>query len=285
MEKLIQSNYFLRIAINGETMSERIRILDVNELKPFRTIYEAINWCVGTNYTYWGRACWPNVRPTDGFRLWFTQLAYVKNGRYVPAAYDCINLLCSNGNYHVFDKVNPKEPDSMAAQTWKYDLIFSKQVGGLYYFRGVFIADNEHSAMHHYVSKRVSTKVKLIGCPARRLELLNSVDAGEFDENYLEKQVVSSDVVNVGRSVRSSSNRTKSFTAVNKSVTKPVVVKAVVDYEKMFPEGCRIKHISFGVGVIKEVERGILTVVFNNGLEKQLGAEFCVEKKLIEIIE
>ena len=181
-------------------MPERAQILDVNDRKAFRTIYEAINWCVGTNYTYWGRACWPNYRPVDGFRMWFTQLAYVENGKYVPATFDCINLICCNGNYHVFDKVNPQEPDVMSTQTWKYDLIFSKEKGGSYFFRGVFIADDEHSAMHHYVSKRIATKVKLIGCPARHLELLNSVDPGEFDVDYLKKHIVSSDVIDTGSS-------------------------------------------------------------------------------------
>ena len=243
-------------------MSGRVKILDVSERRAFRTIYEAINWCVGTDYKYWGRACWPNVHPDDGFRLWFTQLAYIERGRYVPAAADCINILCCDGNYHVFDKVNPKEPDSMASQTWKYDLIFSKEVGGDYYFRGVFIADNEHSVMHHYVSKRVATKVELIGCPARRIELLDSVDAGEFDVAYLNKQIVSDDVVDLPSRTRS---RTRSQQVVQSAVPRKIVPakpEKISDGEclKLFPINCRVNHRTFGSGLVISVKDGIITI-------------------------
>ena len=266
-------------------MLERTKILDVSERRAFRTIYEAINWCVGTDYRYWGRACWPNGRPTDGFRMWFTQLAYVERGRYMPATYDCINLICCNGNYHVFDKVNPKEPDVMATQTWKYDLIFSKEVGGAYYFRGVFIADDEHTAMHHYVSKRIATKVKLIGCPARRLELLDSVDPGEFDVDYLKKHIVSYDVVDVN------SNRPSHMSnkvVVNKPTPKPAPVAPtqISDEEcaKKYPVNCRINHKSFGQGKVKKIDDGIITITFDKGGNKELGIDFCIKNNLIKKI-
>lgn len=264
-------------------MAERTQILDVSERRAFRTIYEAINWCVGTNYIYWGRACWPKVRPIDGFRLWFTQLAYVESGRYVPATFDCINLICCNGNYHVFDKVNPKEPDVMATQTWKYDLIFSKEVGGSYFFRGVFIADEEHSAMHHYVSKRIATKVKLIGCPARRLELLDSVDPCEFDVDYLKKHIASYDVVDVGPS---NAIKTNNNIAVSKPITKPIPVAPVKfsdeECAKMFPVNCHINHKSFGHGKVEKIKDGIITIKFDKGGNKDLGIDFCIKNKLIE---
>ena len=190
-------------------MPERTQILDVKERRAFSTIYEAINWCVGTDYKYWGRACWPNVNPTDGFRIWFTQLAYVEHGQYVPAVKNCLNLLCCNGNYHVFDYIGPTESEDKSEHNWKYDLIFSKEVGGNYYFRGVFVGDYEHSAPNHHVSKRISTKVKLIGCPARRLDFLNSVAPGEFDVDYLKHHNTSFDVVDVdSKSVSTSTNNT-----------------------------------------------------------------------------
>ena len=266
-------------------MPERTKILDVSERRAFRTIYEAINWSVGTDYRYWGRACWPNGRPTDGFRMWFTQLAYVERGRYVPATFNCINLICCNGNYHVFDKVNPKEPDVMAAQTWKYDLIFSKEVGGSYFFRGVFISDTENSAMHHYVSKRIATKVKLIGCPARRLELLDSVDPGEFDKDYIKKQVSSYDVVDVSPGSISNTNTVHNTNMV-KQISKPNPVKPtkITDEEcaKIYPVNCRIKHKSFGYGVVKKIDDGIITIDFDKGGRKYLGIDFCIKNQLIE---
>lgn len=266
-------------------MPERTRILDVNERKAFRTIYEAINWSVGTEYRYWGRACWPKGRPTDGFRMWFTQLAYIERGRYVPAAFNCINLICCNGNYHVFDKVNPKEPDVMSAQTWKYDLIFSKEVGGSYFFRGVFVNDTEHSAMHHYVSKRVATKVKLIGCPARRLELLDSIDPGEFDVDYLKKHVVSYDVVDVGSGFTSNTNK-RNNTIVSKPIPKPKQVAPVKitneECAKMYPVNCRVNHKRFGTGIVKKIDDGIITIAFDKGGHKELGIDFCIKNKLLE---
>ena len=172
-------------------MTERTRIIDVSERRAFRTIYEAINWCVGTDYKYWGKACWPSMCPAYGFRLWFTQLAHVEHGRYVPSVNKYINILCCNGNYHVYDKIGPLESDTCPVYNWKYDLIFSKDVGGYYYFRGIFIIDYEHSGPNHRVSKRVATRARLIGCPATRLELLNTIESGEFDEDYLKKHIVS----------------------------------------------------------------------------------------------
>ena len=263
-------------------MAERTKILDVYERRAFRTIYEAINWCVGTNYTYWGRACWPSVNPTDGFRMWFTQLAYVEHGRFVPAVNNCLNLLCCNGNYHVFDKIGPIEPDDRSRHKWKYDLIFSKEVGGYYYFRGVFIGDYEHSAPNHHVSKRIATKVKLIGCPARRLELLDSVPEVEFDEDYLKKHIKSSDVIDVGPSILSPS--TPRVKNENKSITTPkkVVQAPTIDYAKMFPSGCRVKHKAFGIGIVKNVHKAIVTVDFKDVGLKELGADVCVMMNLLE---
>ena len=260
-------------------MPVRTQILDVSERRAFRTIYEAINWCVGTDYKYWGRACWPNYNPTDGFRMWFTQLAYVERGRYVPAAFDCINLLCCNGNYHVFDKVNPKEPDAMNTPKYKYDLIFSKELGGMYYFRGVFVRDSEHTAPHHYVSKRIATRVKLIGYPARQLELLNSADPGEFDVDYLKHHNISFDVVDVDSKSVSTPEKSKP-----NHKSEPVAPAKITDEEcaKLYPVNCRISHNSFGLGTVKIINNGIITIAFDQAGNKDLGVDFCIKNKLLE---
>lgn len=266
-------------------MTERTRIIDVSERRAFRTIYEAINWCVGTDYRYWGRACWPNYRPTDGFRMWFTQLAHVEHGRFVPSVNECLNLICSGGNYHVFDDLRNQEPDVMRTQTWKYDLIFSKEVGGYYYFRGVFVEDRVHSKLNHYVSKRVAAKARLIGCPARRLELLDTVEEVEFDEDYLKKHIVSSDVVDVGHGYVSNSNRSG-----NAVVFKPIQKKALVEKVKisdeegarLFPVNSRIYHHSFGFGKVKRIEDGKFTIVFDKSGTKELSIDFCIQNKLLE---
>ena len=266
-------------------MPERERIIDVYDRRAFRTIYEAINWCVGTDYRYWGRACWPSGKPSDGFRMWFTQLADVERGRYVPAVNQCLNLICSDGNYHVFDDYRNQQPDEMWKRTWKYDLIFSKETGGSYFFRGAFVEDKVHSSLNHYVSKRVATKVKLIGCPARRLELINLVrDDVEFDENYLKKHIVSSDVIHTGPSVLTPSERNEKSEKVSNNMLKKSVQEPIVDYAKMFPKGCRIDHISFGVGTVETVSDGIITAKFKGIGIKLLGAEACVKMNLIKRI-
>ena len=266
-------------------MAERIRIIDVSERRAFRTIYEAINWCVGTDYRYWGRACWPNYRPTDGFRMWFTQLAHVEHGRFVPSVNECLNLICSGGNYHVFDDLRNQEPVVMRTQTWKYDLIFSKEVGGYYYFRGVFVEDRVHSKLNHYVSKRVATKARLIGCPARRLELLDTIEEMEFDEDYLKKHIVSSDVVDDGHEYVLNSNR-NSNTVVFKPIQKKTAVEPVKISDekcaKMFPINCRIYHHSLGFGKVKDIENGKITIIFDKSGTKELSIDFCIQNKLLE---
>ena len=241
-------------------MTERTRIIDVSERRAFRTIYEAINWCVGTDYKYWGKACWPSMCPAYGFRLWFTQLAHVEHGRYVPSVNKYINILCCN-------------------------LIFSKDVGGYYYFRGIFIIDYEHSGPNHRVSKRVATRARLIGCPATRLELLNTIESGEFDEDYLKKHIVSSDVVDDGHGYVSNSNRSG-----NAVLFKPIQKKALVEKVKisdeegarLFPVNSRIYHHSFGFGKVKSIEDGKFTIVFDKSGTKELSIDFCIQNKLIE---
>lgn len=258
-------------------MPERSRILDVSERKTFRTIYEAINWCVGTDYKYWGRACWSSVRPTDGFRMWFTQLAKIEKGIYVPAVNDCLNIICCDGNYHVFDDLKQRSHEPLNQAKWKYDLIFSKEWGGDYSFRGVFIGDYVHSATNHHVSKRIATKVRLIGCPARKIELLDSVPEVDFDEEYIQKKDYSSFT-----GVRSLSDR-KNMIPPNRYITREEP-KPEIDYKKMFPIGCSVRHKTFGNGVVKMNDNTRITVLFEGDVEKTIGAEFCVEKKLIEKI-
>ena len=261
-------------------MSERTRIIDVNERKPFRTIYEAINWCAGTNYRYWGQACWPNRHPKNTcFRMWFTQLAHIEQGKFVPSVNDCLNIICSDGNYHVFDDLRKREPDVMHKQTWTYDLIFSKEIGKDYYFRGVFVADTVHSAVNHYVSKRIATRVKLIGSPAQDIELLDYVEEVEFDKGYLKKHAFDIDLI-CGSSKESV--QTKVVAKPSSSLRKVnMPVKEKVDYAKKYPIGSSVSHVKFGLGVVTQSDGCYLKVVFDNGIEKTLSAEMCYDKKLI----
>ncbi len=267
-------------------MPERVKIIDVSERRAFRTIYEAVNWYVGTDYRYWGRACWPSNDPTDGFRLWFTQLAHVEKGRYVPSVNCYLNILCTDGNYFVYDYLGPDKATTKGAADPYGTLIFTKEVGGDYIFRGVFKKDFSLTKPDHYVFRRIASKAKLIGCPARRIELLDSIDAGVFDVDYLKKQVVSYDAFEVSTRSISSSNRNNHAISQVATIKKkaPVEPVKISDEEciKMFPLNCHINHKSFGHGIVKKIEDGIITIIFDKGGNKDLGIDFCIKNKLIE---
>ena len=50
-------------------MARRYGILDASERIMFHTIYDAINDVIGTDYTGWMKATWPNTDGNGKFRL------------------------------------------------------------------------------------------------------------------------------------------------------------------------------------------------------------------------
>ncbi|MCR5383139.1 MAG: hypothetical protein K6E72_00640 [Saccharofermentans sp.] len=161
-------------------MNERSIILDACDNKMFHTIYEAINYCVGTSYTGWMKACWPTYLPQDGFRIWFVKLAIKKNGEFIPGVNGCINKLIDNGDCFIFDDLRTDNAGDGEERYWGYDLLFTKELGEDYRFSGVYIKDRQQTRPYHSVSRRVATRVELLGNPARKLVLL---DAIEFSQN------------------------------------------------------------------------------------------------------
>jgi hypothetical protein len=100
-------------------------------------------------------------------------LAETKNGKFVPTTNECLNTISADGQQFVFDDLKLRDSGDESKYYRGYDLIFAKEPkGGAYLFRGVFIRDDENSKLNHYVSKRIGTKVKLIGCPADRIEII-----------------------------------------------------------------------------------------------------------------
>ena len=149
-------------------------ILDAGDMIGYDTIYEAINAATGTNYTGWMKACWPRADTDQSFRLWFIKLAKRKNGVLVPAANKCLNTISDDCNEVVYDNLKENEQSGEYKPYRGYSLIFTKDPNdGPYIFRGVFIADMEKSHTNHHVSKRVGTKVRLIGKPAYKIEILD----------------------------------------------------------------------------------------------------------------
>lgn len=73
-------------------------VLDATSQFGYEKMFEAINAAVGTNYTGWMKACWPNPDPDIPFRLWFIKLAKTKNGVLIPAANNCLNTISDDWN-------------------------------------------------------------------------------------------------------------------------------------------------------------------------------------------
>lgn len=163
--------------IKEDNMTERLEILDANANVEFDSIYEAINAVAGTNYTGWMRATWPGASKgrVRNFRMWFPKLAKKVNGQYVAAANKCINILSEDGNEFLYEDLNLRD-DGTYEPFSNYDLIFAKDVNGGYKFRGVFLLDASKSSPNHYVSKRVATKVRMLGTPPFNVELLDHID-------------------------------------------------------------------------------------------------------------
>ena len=149
-------------------------VLDTKDHLAYTKIYDAINATVGTNYTGWMKACWPTSWPDQSFRIWFPKLAEKRNGEWVPAAFDCVNIISEDWNELIYDDVKEREEPGEYNPYWGLTLIFAKEPkGGPYIFRGIYVADMEKSYPNHHVSKRIGTRVKLIGQPSYGIEILD----------------------------------------------------------------------------------------------------------------
>jgi hypothetical protein len=100
-------------------------------------------------------------------------LAETKDGKLVPAAFDCINTISDDWNELIYDDLKdspPREEDSDVPPV----LIFAKDPkGGPYIFRGVYLKNKEKSTHKHHVYDRIGTKVRLVGQPSEELDILD----------------------------------------------------------------------------------------------------------------
>ncbi len=174
-------------------MNDECRILDVNNHISFKRKIEAINWCTAKDYDNsmaWQPACWPSNRPkSSDFRIWFPRLSSFKNGKYVAEANNCVNYLSDDWEYFYFDDLLERHKSGDPSDWYLGpDLIFAKDVDGDYVFRGVYKTDIDKSRPNHFVSKRIATRVKLIGKPVQRFELLNSIEVDSIDDINIPKK-------------------------------------------------------------------------------------------------
>ena len=168
-------------------MSKDYRILDVNENISFKKKIEAINWCTEKNYKSngsWQQACWPSNHPkSSSFRIWFPKLSDKKLGEYVPTKDGFINYLSEDWEYFSYDNVNGRNKNPNPNDHYLgLSVVFAKDFGGNYIFRGVYKIDLEKSSPNHFVHKRISTRIKLIGKPVQKYELLDKVDEYTHDD-------------------------------------------------------------------------------------------------------
>lgn len=163
--------------MEAEDSNSREVIVDVSEMIKYGSIYEAINSVVGTEYTGWMKAVWPSGNKDLPYCIWFPKLAETKNGEVVPAANDCINTISADWNEVIYEYIGSKQQnvdDRQEDPNSVPTLIFAKEPkGGPYIFRGVYIPDAEKSRNNYYVSKRIGTRIKLIGKPADQIEILD----------------------------------------------------------------------------------------------------------------
>ena len=152
--------------------SNREIVLDAAGSITYTKIYEAINETVGTSYTGWMKATWPSWNSEMSFWIWFPKLAETKNGELVSAAFDCVNTISDDWNELIFDDLKdspPEDEDSVIPPV----LIFAKEPkGGPYIFRGVYLKNKEKSEHRHHVYYRIGTKVRLVGQPSEKIEIL-----------------------------------------------------------------------------------------------------------------
>ena len=160
---------------NGSVVmdSNREIVLDAAGNITHTKIYEALNKTVGTSYTGWMKATWPSWNSEMSFWIWFPKLAETKNGELVSAAFDCVNTISEDWNELIFDDLKdspPEDEDSVIPPV----LIFAKEPkGGPYIFRGVYLKNKEKSEHRHHVYYRIGTKVRLVGQPSEKIEILD----------------------------------------------------------------------------------------------------------------
>ena len=159
---------------DNKTGTQREIVLDAAEKIGYKSIYEALNAALGTQYTGWMRGTWPQKYSSMPFRIWLPKLAATKNGKLVSAANKCVNTISDDWNEIVYDDLKNTQTEFEIDPYPGCTLVFAKEPkNGPYIFRGAFRPDEEKSWANHFVSKRVATRVKLIGQPASEIELLD----------------------------------------------------------------------------------------------------------------
>ena len=157
-------------------LPKRFEILDANDENcSFRINIDVLNECVGANRKIYMHACYPQrkdefilgTEPDDKFFVWMPKL-YGNSSEWK-------NTVSSDGNiiYEVAEKTRHKDwIDEGKHDVTGIRMVFVKpSPKAPYRFAGVFVSDKMDFLHHSY--RRIATKVKLIGNPVTRIELLD----------------------------------------------------------------------------------------------------------------
>lgn len=164
---------------------KRFEILDANDNTcRFRINIDVLNECFGANRKMYMHACYPQgnskfipgTKPGEKFMVWMPKL-YGNSSEWKNSISEDNNTI-----YEVAETT--RHADWM--DTDKHDLnairlVFVKPSPSLpYVFKGVYINDQMDFLHHSY--RRIATRVRLIGDPVTRIELLESIEIPDNEE-------------------------------------------------------------------------------------------------------
>lgn len=106
-----------------------------------------------------------------------------KNGNYLPTSDGFVNYLSDDWDFFYFDNLNSENRTYNPKEGYLgINILFAKDFSGDYIFRGVYRIDFEKSGPNHLVHKRIATRIKLIGNPVQRYEMLDTVETTIIDD-------------------------------------------------------------------------------------------------------
>ena len=149
---------------------------DFVEKEEFPAIRHIMTKCTGRILLGYSRPCWPYPSPDSGFRLSFFRLASNYTGEYVPSTAGRYKPTVNGNHLIVDDLLDENEIKLWDGRFTGFDLIFIKPGNGKYIFYGVYISDRQETCSHHYVFKKVATKVRMLGKPVESIKLLDNVE-------------------------------------------------------------------------------------------------------------
>ena len=154
-----------------ETAYGKIDVLDAKDKICFYKITDILNTCFGTDYLAWMKGTWPL---SDYYWCWFPKL--VRTIKDEPATFGCINVISEDWNTITYIETKDTVADTCNDPHDDRGIVFAREPdNGPILFRGVYVFDKEQSSYKHYIYKRISTKIKIIGNPAYDIKMQDNL--------------------------------------------------------------------------------------------------------------